>query len=259
MKTSSIVTTDNQKIIYDVVGEGEAIILLHGGGGDQTRKRWHEQGYVDRLKTQFKVITIDIRGHGESDKPTQPEGYSIDQMCQDILSVADACQVEKFAIWGFSYGGNIGRFLAMRSSRVKKIVIMGIPMGLAAQGEFRQFINDFSAHWQPILNAQNENRLDIDTLSDKDKALLDEMDISVFLGWIKAMLEWGSVEPVDLDCPVLWLAGSKNEGTIESMQLYEDQIKKSTTQIFVLDRLTHMQEFEEIDLVFPKMLDFTVS
>ena len=75
------------------------IILLHGGGG--SRLNWHEVGYVDGAKESFRVIAMDIRGHGESDKPVDQGSYSTDKLGRDILAVADHCGAETFVLWGF--------------------------------------------------------------------------------------------------------------------------------------------------------------
>lgn len=261
MITSSIVAPDGTRIVYDVVGAGPAILLLHGGGGGQSRQSWHEVGYVAQLKNEFKVITMDIRGHGDSDKPTNPAAYAIETMCHDILLVADACDVQTFTLWGFSYGGNIGRYLAAKSDRVEKIIIMGIPFGHAASGEFRQFIMDFRAHWQPILRAQEAGTFDPTTLSGEDRDVMANMDVPVLLAWLTAMLDWGLNEPDDLRCPVLWLSGSENElGTVASMKAYEEKTAvPPNVQMQIIDGLNHPQEFEEINRVFPAMLAFTKS
>ena len=257
MFTSSITRPDGTKIMYDVVGQGPAILLLHGGGGGQSRKSWHDAGYVARLKDAYKVITMDIRGHGESDKPTDPTAYTIKTMCSDILAIADACDVDTFAIWGFSFGGNIGRYLAAQSQRVEKIIMMGIPFGQAASGDFRQFIEQFRAHWQPIVQKKQAGKLDVDSLSEEDKETMTQIDVPVFLAWLTAMLDWGMNEPQDLLCPTLWLSGSENEGTMASMKHYGKMLETSKVQTAVMEGLTHIQEFDEIDRVFPTMFAFT--
>jgi pimeloyl-ACP methyl ester carboxylesterase len=260
MNSSSIIAPDGTQIAYDVVGEGPAILLLHGGGGSQSRQSWYEAGYVARLKNEFKVITLDIRGHGDSDKPTDPAAYAIETMCQDILAVADACNAQTFTLWGFSFGGNIGRYLAAQSHRVEKIIIMGVPFGHAAAGDFRQFILEFRAHWRPILQAQQAGTFDPAILSAEDEDVLAHMDVPVTLAWLTAMLDWGLNEPDDLLCPVLWLSGSENEGTVASMKAYEEKtVVPANVQIQIIDGLNHVQEFEEIDHVFPAMLAFTKS
>ena len=259
MNSSSIVAPDGTKIVYDVVGEGPAILLLHGGGGGQSRQSWHEAGYVARLKHEFRVITMDIRGHGDSDKPTDSGAYAINTICQDVLLVAEACGVETFALWGFSYGGNVGRYLAAQTDIVAKIIVMGVPFGQAAFGDFRQFIIDFRAHWRPILEALQVGTLDPKTLSAEDQDVMANMDVPVTLAWLTAMLDWGANWPDDLRSPVMWLSGSENESTIASMNAYRETAVPPNLQIEIIDGLTHVQEFEEIDRVFPTMLAFTKS
>ncbi|MEM7115550.1 MAG: alpha/beta hydrolase [Chloroflexota bacterium] len=257
MATSSITATDGSRIVYDVAGEGPAIILLHGGGGGQTRRSWHQIGYVERLKKDFTVITMDIRGHGDSSKPTDPAFYAIDTMCNDVLAVADACHVDQFILWGFSYGGNIGRYLAAKSERVSKCIVIGIPFSLAASGDFRQFILDFQSHWQSIVKEYLLGSLEVASLPAQDQETWHQHEVPVTLAWFTAMLEWGHNAPRDLRCPTLWFAGSKNEATLASMEEFKEELQDSSVQIQVVDGLTHIQEFDEIELVFPTMLAFT--
>jgi pimeloyl-ACP methyl ester carboxylesterase len=102
------------------------LLLLHGGGG--RRQEWHEAGYVARLRTELTVVTLDLRGHGQSGQPSDPDAYAIDKMQQDIIAVADACGAGRFALWGMSYGGKVGRYLAVHSRRVSKAILMGTPV-----------------------------------------------------------------------------------------------------------------------------------
>ena len=257
MNTSFAISPDGIRVAYDVSGTGPAILLLHGGG--RTRRNWHEVGYVERLKSDFKVIAVDIRGNGESDKPTDPAYYTTDKMGQDLLAVADACGVERFTIWGFSYGGNIGRYLAAQSKRVDKIIIMGIPFGLGASGDFRRSIEDSRAHWAPIVQAQRDGTLDLKSLSQDDQDHLQRTNVPVTLAWLSAMLDWAAIEPADLRCPTLWLVGSENKNAMASLQECEGALKESRVQVHVVEGLNHLQEFTEIDKVLPAMRAFTQS
>jgi pimeloyl-ACP methyl ester carboxylesterase len=257
MKTQYAISNDGTRIAYDITGTGPAILLLHGGW--RTRQDWHEYGYVERLQEQFTVVAIDIRGNGESDKPITPAAYSITKHCEDVLAVADACGIQHFALWGFSYGGNIGRFLAVRSNRVTRLIIMGIPFGLAASGGFREFINKCCAHWQPIVEAQHSGTLDLTTLSEDDQQDLRELDVPVTIAWLQAMLDWGAVEPADLRCPTLWLVGSANATTLADVQARQDSLASSTVRVAILEGLDHSGELSEIDKALPVMVSFTNS
>lgn len=257
MKVSFAISADGCSVAYEVIGKGSAIMLLHGG--NHTRRDWHDVGYVERLKDDFTVIAVDIRGCGESDKPTDPVYYSTDRMCQDLLAVADSCGVERFIIWGFSYGGNIGRYLASQSDHVAKMIIMGIPFGLGASGDFRQSIEAFRAHWTPIVQARLEGTLDVSVLSEEEREYLRKANVPLDLARFGAMLEWAAIEPADLKCPTLWLMGSENAGAIASVGEYEGKLEGTKVQVQIVEGIDHKQEFTEIERVLSAMLAFTQS
>ncbi|MDP1614990.1 MAG: alpha/beta hydrolase [Methylococcales bacterium] len=254
MNTSFVTSPDGYRIAYDVSGNGSTIVLLHGGG--HTRQNWHDVGYVNYLKRNFKVITIDIRGNGESDKPTDMASYSTTKHCEDILAVVNACNIESFTICGFSYGGNIGRYLAAQSSRVAKFIMIGIPFGLGASGKFRQFIINFQNHWSPIVQALSNGTLDSKSLSMEDQDSLQNDNILLGLAWLSAILDWKSIEPKDLLCPTLWLVGSKNETALTSVEEYRTVLDVTKVRIQVVEGLNHEQEFTEIDKVVPFISSF---
>jgi pimeloyl-ACP methyl ester carboxylesterase len=255
LETSFAVSMDGIRIAYDVTGSGKSIILLHGGG--QTRQEWHTTGYVERLRHEFKVVTIDIRGNGESDKPTESTDYGTDKHCQDILAVADACGIEQFSLWGFSYGGNIGRYLAAQSPRIVNFIMIGATFGLGASGDFRQWVIDSCDHWIPVLQAKADGTLELQALSQQDQDLLQKFDMPVMVAWMSGLLEWGSIEPADMLCPTLWIAGSKNPTAMSGIREYEAKLKGSRVQVHIIDDLDHMQELTEIDKVLPLMAAFT--
>jgi pimeloyl-ACP methyl ester carboxylesterase len=258
MNTLFANSPDSVKIAYDRNGTGErTIVLIHGGGSN--RQDWHNFDYVGRLQKDFTVIALDLRGHGESGLPTDPADYTIDKMGQDILSVADACEVESFVVWGFSYGGKIGRYLATQSERIAKLAMMSTPMGRSVPDELREEIEGFCERWPPILQAKNDGTLNLDSLSQNDREFLNNFNIPVMMAWGQAMIEWPTIEPVNFLCPVLWLAGSEDKPVMDSVMEYKQSLKGSKVQLHVVEGLNHEQIFEEIDKVFASMLAFTQS
>ncbi len=252
---------DHTRIAYDISGTGTPLILLHGGGG--SRADWHEAGYVARLSKEFTVIAVDLRGHGESDKPTDPDCYTTEKMGQDILAVADACDTERFILCGYSFGGNVGRYLAASSDRVSRMVMLGNRMA-GASGEHRQFIFDFRARWAPVVEAAQGGAFDPKSLSQKDQEDIQELSfpgelLPSVLAWSTAMLDWGTVTPAEFRCPTLWLIGSENDKALESFREYEEELPESNVQVRMLEGMNHAQEFENIDQVLPVILDFVRS
>jgi pimeloyl-ACP methyl ester carboxylesterase len=112
------------RIHYEVEGTGEPLVLQHGF--ILSLKRWYALGYVDALKPKFRLILIDARGHGESDKPHEPAAYGLDLRVRDVVAVLDAIKVQTAHFWGYSMGGWIGFGMAKYAAdRVRSLTIGG--------------------------------------------------------------------------------------------------------------------------------------
>jgi pimeloyl-ACP methyl ester carboxylesterase len=164
--TKFVTSKDGTKIAYQMTGTGPAIMLLHGAG--QAKIEWQRTDYVKRLAPNFTVISADLRGNGESDKPTKVEAYALDRFVEDLLAVADAAGAKQFHVWGFAYGGIVGRYLAANSDRVRSLAYIGVPMGPAVSGVYKDAITGFRARWQPVIAAQEAGKLDRSTISPGD-------------------------------------------------------------------------------------------
>lgn len=256
-RPSFVESPDGTRIAFDRTGAGLPLLLLHGGG--VTRQDWHNVGYVRRLQDCYSVLTMDLRGHGESDRPTDPAAYTTEKMGQDILAVADACGAHRFFMWGMSFGGKVGRYLAVRSDRVARLILIGTPLGPGVSGERRQQAVEFCAHWTPIIRAWQAGTLDLDTLSQADRDVMTRLHVPSMLGWVRAMLDWPAVEPAHFRCPTLWLIGSEDRHAMDSLRRYTDALGKSQVQVHVAEGMDHDQAFDEIDQVFHIMLAFTSS
>ena len=118
------VTSSGVKISYETVGEGRPLMLLHGWCCD--RSWWTEPGYVEELRSDHRLVNVDLRGHGASDKPHEAAAYRMDAMTGDVFAVADAEGLDRFAIWGQSRGGWIAWGAAAAApERIPAIVASG--------------------------------------------------------------------------------------------------------------------------------------
>lgn len=89
-------------------GSGYPIILLHGGPGLDH----HMFGdYLDPLADEFRLILVDQRAQGLSDTCPE-ETWSLGQMAKDVASLADAMELERYAVLGHSYGA----FVALQNA-----------------------------------------------------------------------------------------------------------------------------------------------
>ena len=103
---------DNQgiSIHYRVEGDGPPLVLQHGFS--DSSETWYERGFVAALKPNYSVVLIDVRGHGQSDKPHDPPFYAPEKFASDIVAVLDDLGMKTATYWGYSMGGWIGFAMA---------------------------------------------------------------------------------------------------------------------------------------------------
>lgn len=90
------------RIRYQTHGQGEPLVLIHGWSNEG--RYWNEFGYVSRLRDRFKVVVLDLRGHGGSDTPTDRD-FSAGAFASDVIAVLDDIQAESAHVFGYSLGG----------------------------------------------------------------------------------------------------------------------------------------------------------
>jgi pimeloyl-ACP methyl ester carboxylesterase len=82
------------------------------------------------LKPKYRLVLIDSRGHGQSDKPHDPQSYASEKVASDIVAVLDDLGMKSAAYWGYSLGGRYGFALTRHAlNRVSCFVIGGAPAG----------------------------------------------------------------------------------------------------------------------------------
>ena len=118
------VEKDGVKTYFEVHGQGHPIVLLHGFTGNI--QLWKQAGYVSALEKSYRVILIDQRGHGQSDKPHDAEAYSLEKRLGDVIIVINHLGVEQVSLFGYSMGGWLAFALALYfPERVTSLVIGG--------------------------------------------------------------------------------------------------------------------------------------
>ncbi len=119
--------SDNVKIAYEVHGEGDPILLIHGFASN-VRTNWQSTGWIDLLaKAGRQVIAIDNRGHGKSDKPHDPVRYTSREMARDSSRLIDHLDHETVDVMGYSMGARLTAMLGIHhGSQVRSLVIAGL-------------------------------------------------------------------------------------------------------------------------------------
>ena len=116
------VPTVDAQIYYEIYGQGDPIVVLHGGGLGCS---YEMGGFIDRLKDNYKVIVPSTRGHGRSEIGHSP--FTLDQRADDLNAVLNDAHVDHpVTIIGFSDGGYSSyAFAAKYPLKTKKLAAIG--------------------------------------------------------------------------------------------------------------------------------------
>ncbi len=109
---------------------GGVPVILHHGFAADARANWDAPGITQRLvDSGRRVVAIDARGHGRSDKPHDPSAYDSPAMARDVSTLIDHLDVEEVDLVGYSMGGFVAVEVATRDSRLRSLVVGGIGEG----------------------------------------------------------------------------------------------------------------------------------
>lgn len=106
--------------------KGVPVILQHGYIAN-SRVNWILPGIVFRLTiTGHRVIALDARGHGRSDRPHDTASYGESRMAQDISCLIDELGLEEVDLVGYSMGATVALLAAAEDKRIRRLIIGGI-------------------------------------------------------------------------------------------------------------------------------------
>jgi pimeloyl-ACP methyl ester carboxylesterase len=134
-------TVDGVKIHSTTTGQGpKTVVFVHGWTCDETS--WSEQ--VPVLSKKYRVITIDLPGHGQSDQPKDGQ-FSMDLFAKAIEAVRTEASVDRLILAGHSMGGPVVyRYAQLYPEHTRALILVDSPLFKAA--EVRTFIDESLPH-----------------------------------------------------------------------------------------------------------------
>ncbi|MFN2235307.1 MAG: alpha/beta fold hydrolase [Anaerolineales bacterium] len=111
--------------IREYENEADAIIFLHFGGSNLMM--W--QRAVPYFKDRYRLILVDLRGHGKSDRPT--DGYHMDEMAKDVIGIMEHLELDQAHIIGSSIGAEVG--LSMAANYPEKVISLVLDGALSSE------------------------------------------------------------------------------------------------------------------------------
>jgi pimeloyl-ACP methyl ester carboxylesterase len=196
-KAGHYVQANDAKIYYEVYGKGQPIVLLHGGLFGSTVEM---ADFIDKLKHNYQVIAISLRGHGKSELGTVP--MSLEQRANDAMAAINAVTKDSVMVLGFSDGGYSAYQMAvMYPNRIKKIIAIGAGELYPGIREFKFTAEQAMSFDKPFFEQQLKLMPEPKRLEDLF-AELNACYNKLTIG--KDLLE-------KIKCPVLVMAGDKDD------------------------------------------------
>lgn len=248
--------------VFEWVGEGPPVVLIHGFGMDRNMWQWQ----IPDLMPKYRVLTYDLFGHGES--PNPPSQPCLTLFSEQIIGLLDQHGISQCALIGFSLGGMIARRFALdhgdrlsglgilnsphdRSSEDRASILKRVdqaaeegPESMVEAALLRWFSEGFRKTKPETMALVRDWILANDAtvyssiyrvLADGDKELVEELGL--------------------IDCPTLVMTGEEDFGnSVKMSEEMADMIPKA--DVIILPKLRHMALAEAPDLVNSHLLSF---
>jgi pimeloyl-ACP methyl ester carboxylesterase len=251
---------DPVRSAFSVEGEGEPLFLIHGIGAS----RASFAGLIPLLRSQYRCISYDLRGHGASPVPKPP--YTLDDLVEDLEALRKELGIERAHFAGHSLGGMIGPAYARKypqhvltlglwstaafrtgddSAKVKGVVAAmrskGIPQVLETLRD-RWFTPEFAARRPDVITRRMQQVIDTDP----------EVFLSVFDIYAETeMSPWLH----EVKHPCLVLTG-ENDGGCNPRLNRQIAAALPDAELVILPVLRHAILLEAAGQVAPPVLDF---
>jgi pimeloyl-ACP methyl ester carboxylesterase len=249
-------TNDGVRIHYQTEGSGDPLVLYHGLTG--SGERWRDTGYTAALGQHYRLILIDARGHGQSDKPHHAEAYGRRLQANDVIAILDDLGIGSANFWGHSMGGDVALTLGRHhADRVRALIVTGYSP-FAAEGEEAAEM----AHWARDLEHGMEGFVSgyesrHGALPEEARSRWQANDGAALAACVATMIaESDGSQIADLpflQIPVMLLAGTE-EPFVE--QARQAAVLLPHGSFVPLEGLDHVQTFFRSDLILPQVERF---
>jgi pimeloyl-ACP methyl ester carboxylesterase len=235
------------RIRFSVQGEGPPVVLHHGAGSNRTT--WLRHGYAKALRERYRLILIDARGHGQSDKPRDPEAHALPVRVGDVTAVLDALDIQRAHFLGYSMGGWIGFGMAhLAPERLLSLALGGAhPF---ADPAFASLDENHSRDRQAFIQGMElvvGEAIDTDT-----SELLQQNDLSSVMATLRQRVSLEDVVTrISVPC---WLFAGTADRRYELIEQARRAIRGA--ELLSLPGLGHLQTFASAEQVLPPLSAF---
>jgi len=246
-------------VYYEVHGEGGPLILLHGLGS--STRDWQFQ--LDEFAAHYQVITLDLRGYGQTDHPPGP--YSIRLMSQDVIALMDYLEISSFHLLGYSLGGAVALQIAVdHAHRIDKLIVINsqpsfIPANWRQKVEYymrKMVVGTMGVQrLAPVIAKRLFPYHDQQDLRDLVIDRYSQNDAQAYLATLDALITWSIVPQLGkLHMPTLFIAAEHDYTPVEDKKRYVDQIPNA--RMVVVENSRHGTPLDQPEVFKGHVLDF---
>lgn len=242
---------NNIEIAYDDKGSGPAVVLIHGYPFN--RSMWMDQ--VSSLTDRHRVITMDLRGHGDTEASTGASTMQL--MAEDVARLMDELGIERAAVGGLSMGGYVTlAFYQLFPTRVEKLLLADTRAqadtaeGKATRAEQAQKI--LAEGMAPIVDTMLPKLISPDTVSKRPEVVKRVRDMMLHTkpegaaAALRGMAEREDQTPrlSQINVPALIIVGREDPITplADSEKMHE---LITDSELVVIENASHVSNIEQ--------------
>lgn len=246
-------------INYEIIGDGQPLLFIHGLGS--SLRDWEEQ--VPVFSKKFKVITLDLRGHGQTDKPKGP--YSISMFAEDIAELIKSLKVDPVHVVGISLGGAIGFHLAIDHPDITKSLVVvnmsaSVPIKTLKEKQMlflRVLIVKMMGMKKmgEVLAKRLFIKPEQEELRERMASRWAENDKKAYLSSLKTLKNWSVLERLhEIKCPTLVISADEDYTPLSAKEEYTALIPNA--KLVVIEDARHAVSVEKPDEFNTILMDF---
>lgn len=229
------IAANGTQLYYELSGQGSTLLFIHGLGS--STRDWEYQ--VPEFSRSYQVLTFDLRGHGQSDKPDAP--YNIPMFAADVEGLFQAVGVQSAHIVGLSLGGCVAfQFALDHPTRVKTLTIVNSAPGVGpaeqAQKEVDRrvgIVEQFGMRGMgEALSANLFPKPEHASLRQTFVERWVENDPVAYVAATRALLNWDVTDRLDsIQCPTLIVAADHDYSPVAVKEAYARLIARAELAI----------------------------
>ncbi len=255
---------------YDVTGEGEAILLLHGFTG--SKKTWDY--FVPSWSKGNKVIAVDLIGHGQTESPANSDRYSVEKVAADMIGLLDFLQVETAHILGYSMGGRLAiSIAALYPERIQTLILESTTAGIKSEEEREsrrqqdeklsvkieeEGIKDFVHYWEnlPLFTTQKDLPVAIQSRIREERLDQNEIGLANSLRGMGTGVQpsyWEQLK--EFSFPTIILCGELDKKFCQLANLLAKELPNAFVEKFSSEgHALHVENREKFDTIVRRWL-----